>query len=318
MASEKDGEWGVRFWGDNTIDKFGARPNDPDAALASARILDHGNVTLLSTYGSDLSICEAARVSYGKGTVSKRDPEALLRYLMRHRHTSPFEQAEVTFFLRVPIFVARQLIRHRTANVNEYSARYSELSDDFYIPAPTHVATQSTTNRQGSGESLDDAMSEKLESAQIDILQSQQNGVETYHRLLTTHGVSRETARIVTSVGTYTEMYWKCDLHNFLHFLNLRMDAHAQQEIRDLATAMYWCARPFFPIVVDAWNDYVRNSYTLSAAECRMLGDILRRCNRPGDPRGGTVRESWPNNTYDMSDREHATFRSFLDKLLPQ
>jgi thymidylate synthase (FAD) len=315
MASEKNDDWGVRFW-QATIDKFGARPVDPDTALASTRILDLGNVALLSTYGSDVSICEAARVSYGKGTVSKREPKDLLRYLMRHRHTSPFEQAEVTFFLRVPIFVARQLIRHRTANVNEYSARYSELSDDYYIPALSHISTQSTTNRQGSSEPLDDdAATEKSKSAQMDILQSQQNGVDTYHRLLTTHGVSRETARIATSVGTYTEMYWKCDLHNFLHFLNLRMDEHAQQEIRDLATAMYQCVKPYFPIIMDAWNDYVWESYTLSAAECRMLGDILKRCNRPGHVPGGTVREFWPNNTYDMSDREHATFRSFLDTL---
>ena len=317
MASIKNEDWGVRFW-QATTDKFGARPNNPDTALASTRILDHGNVALLSTYGSDMSICEAARVSYGKGTVSKREPKALLRYLMRHRHTSPFEQAEVTFFLRVPIFVARQLIRHRTANVNEYSGRYSVLSDDYYIPALSHISPQSITNRQGSDESIDDTVSGKSASAQIDILQSHQTAVETYHRLLTTRGVSRETARIVTSVGTYTEMYWKCDLHNFLHFLNLRMDKHAQLEIRDLATAMYPCAKSFFPIVMEAWTDYVRKSYTLSAAECRMLGDILRRCNRPGDPPGGTVRESWPNNTYGMSDREHDTFKSFLNTLLPQ
>jgi thymidylate synthase (FAD) len=293
-------------WYEHTADKFGARPTNPDTALASTRILDHGDVSLLATYGSDLGICEAARVSYGKGTVSKREPAALLRYLMRQRHTSPFEQAEVTFYLRVPIFVARQLIRHRTANVNEYSARYSELSDDFYVPALSHVSSQSNTNRQGAGETLGDTATEL---AQTDIQQAQQNGVDTYHRLLTTHDVSRELARVVTSVGTYTEMYWKCDLHNFLHFLNLRMDAHAQQEIRDLATAMYRCAKPFFPIVLQAWNDYVRGSYTLSAAECCMLGDILNNT---------TDTTSWPNNTYDMSDREHVTFKSFLNRLLSQ
>lgn len=303
MTSVKNDEGILRY--EHTADKFGARPINPDTALASAVILDHGHVILLSTYGSDLGICEAARVSYGKGTVAKREPAALLRYLMRHRHTSPFEQAEVTFFLRVPIFVARQLIRHRTANVNEYSARYSELSDDFYVPARTHLAGQSSTNRQGAGDALGYTASE---SAQMDIFQAQQNGVETYHRLLTTHEVSRETARIVTSVGTYTEMYWKCDLHNFLHFLNLRMDDHAQQEIRELATAMYRCAQPFFPIIMQAWNDYVRESYTLSVAECRMLGDVLKQYT--------TVGESWPTNEYGMSDREHATFKLFLDRLL--
>ena len=289
---------------EHTADKFGARPTNPDTALASMLFLDRGSIVLLSTYGSDLSICDAARVSYGKGTVAKREPRALLRYLMRHRHTSPFEQAEVTFVLRVPIFVARQLIRHRTANVNEYSARYSELSDDFYVPAASYIGTQSETNRQGTGDSLK-TLSD-ADSVQTDMFQTQQSGVDMYHRLLTTHNVSRETARIVTSVGTYTEMYWKCDLHNFLHFLNLRMDDHAQKEIRELATAMYACAKPFFPIVMDAWNDFVRESYTLSAAECRMLGDVLRSAG---------VKEPWPTNHYNMSDREHIAFKLFLDRL---
>lgn len=304
MSSVKNVDGILRF--EHTADKFGARPTNPDTALASMLFLDRGSVVLLSTYGSDLSICEAARVSYGKGTVVKREPRALLRYLMRHRHTSPFEQAEVTFHLRVPIFVARQLIRHRTANVNEYSARYSELSDDFYVPAPSHIGTQSETNRQGTGDTthtLNDA-----DSVQSDMFQTQQSGVDMYHRLLTTHNVARETARIVTSVGTYTEMYWKCDLHNFLHFLNLRMDDHAQKEIRGLATAMYQCVEPFFPIVVEAWNDYVRQGYMLSAAECRMLGDTLKAATTPA--------VSWPINRYNMSDREHTAFKLFLDQLL--
>ena len=268
-------------------------------------ILGQGYVRYIDHLGSDLRIVESARISYKSPSKGIEQDKKLLIYLYKNRHTSPFEQAEVTFFLRVPIFVARQLIRHRTANVNEYSARYSELSDDFYVPARTHLAGQSITNRQGAGDALGYTASE---SAQMDIFQAQQNGVETYHRLLTTHEVSRETARIVTSVGTYTEMYWKCDLHNFLHFLNLRMDEHAQQEIRELATAMYRCAQPFFPIIMQAWNDYVRESYTLSVAECRMLGDVLKQYTTAG--------ESWPTNNYGMSDREHTTFKLFLDRLL--
>lgn len=293
----------LRF--DHTLDKFGARPKDDQGALATAPLHDNGQVSLLATYGSDQFIVDAARVSYGKGTTQKRSPQALLRYLMRHKHTSPFEQAEVVFFLRAPIFVVRQLIRHRTANVNEYSARYSELTDDFYLPGRAHLGEQSTANKQGRGKKIKD---EKLDKIQMEFVQAQQNGFDTYQRLLSEHNVARELARVVTSVGTYTELYWKCDLHNFMHFLNLRMDEHAQQEIRDYANAMYECAKPFFPHAFQAWNDYVRHSYTLSASERKMLGDILR--THVG------VDRSWPSNTYGMSEREYADFKTFLEQTL--
>lgn len=283
--------------------KWGAYPDTADA-LASTRILDHGAVALLSTYHSDQMIADTARVSYGKGTKQIKTEAGLIRYLMRHRHTSPFEHAEVTFYLRIPIFVARQLIRHRTANVNEYSARYSELSDDFYVPAADYLHEQSTTNKQGRGALLSP---EAALNVQVEFLNAQQNGLQTYQRLLDQR-ISREVARVVTSVGTYTELYWKCDLHNFLHFLKLRMDSHAQQEIRDVATAMYRCAEPFFPQTFAAWRDYVQNAYTLSAPERAALRELLQQ-HLPSAA-------SYPANTYGMSDREYADFKRFLDELL--
>lgn len=283
--------------------KWGAYPDGAEA-LASTHVLDHGIVALLSTYHSDQMIAETARVSYGKGTKQVKTEAGLIRYLMRHRHTSPFEHAEVTFYLRIPIFVARQLIRHRTANVNEYSARYSELSDDFYVPSPDYLHEQSTTNKQGRGSLLS---SEAALNAQVEFVNAQQNGLQTYHRLLDQR-ISREVARVVTSVGTYTELYWKCDLHNFLHFLKLRMDPHAQQEIRDVATAMYLCATSFFPQTFAAWDDYVRRAYTLSAPELTALRDLLRQ-HVPSAA-------SYPANTYGMSDREYADFKRLLDTLL--
>jgi len=292
---------------EHVADKFGARPENEDSALASLPVHDNGHVSLLATYGSDQLIVDAARVSYGKGTTQKRSPAALMRYLVRHKHTSPLEQAEVTFFLRAPIFVMRQIIRHRTANVNEYSARYSELSDDFYLPGRSHLSEQSVNNKQGRGKKIGD---DKYEKIQMEFVQAQQNAFDTYGRLLKDHNVARELARVVTPVGAYTELYWKCDLHNFMHFLNLRMDDHAQREVRDYANAMYACAKPHFPHAFKAWEDYVRNSYTLSAAECKMLGAALRA--HIGD------NQRWPPNSYGMTDREYADFKFFLEQTCSQ
>lgn len=280
-----------------TRDKFGARPVDEESSLADVSILDHGKVALLVTYGSDKIIGETARMSYGKGTKHVSTGAGLLRYLMRHRHTSPIEHAEVVFFLRVPIFVARQLVRHRTANINEYSARYSELSDDFYVPTLDNIATQSQNNKQGRGDALPEEDAAQL---QWDMHVSQQSGVNHYKHLLT-EGVSRELARTVTSVGTYTEMYWKCDVHNFLHFLKLRMDSHAQYEIRVMADAMYACAKPFFPETFAAWEDYVLNARTLSAMELRQLASLINTGGYQQDPK--------------MSKREHEDFLALLEQL---
>lgn len=285
-----------------TIDKFGARPVIDEGALTSSPLLGEGVVVLLSTYGSDLSIAETARVSYGKGTKRSSDTRALLRYLMRHRHTSPFEHAEVSFYMRLPIFVVRQLFRHRTANINEYSARYSVLSDDFYVPAPSYVSKQSTTNKQGRGEEFDTAAAIDLASR---MLQAQQQSVDAYHDLLN-HDVSRELARTVMSVGTFTDFYWKCDLHNFLHFLRLRMDSHAQREIRDTAELMYRSVKPFFPETIAAWEDYVLNAHTFSAEELRLLSELInwREYEMYGI-----------SKTTQMSDREFTEFKATLEKL---
>lgn len=287
-----------------TQTKFGAFPID-DTPLAAVDVHDYGHVGLLAVYGSDALIAQTARVSYGHGTTKARSDASLLRYLVRHRHTSPLEHAEVVFYLKIPIFVARQLLRHRTANVNEYSARYSELTNEFYVPHETYLAPQSTHNRQGRSGVY--SAQEQAEIRQT-MLHAQETGHHTYRSLLATHNLSRELARITTSVGTYTEMYWKCDLHNFLHFLKLRMDAHAQQEIRDVATAMFECVSPYFPTTIDAWKDYVLNSHTLSAMELRMLSVLLKQ-HLPANA-------SYPSNLFPrMSDREHREFQFFLDTL---
>jgi thymidylate synthase (FAD) len=305
MAKVKDYGVDGLVRNDAWTDKFGARPKDDKKPLAETTLHTYGNVALLCTYGSDDLIVEAARVSYGKGTQTVRDTKNLIRYLLRHKHTSPFEQAELTFYLRLPIFVVRQLIRHRTANVNEYSARYSELSNDYYVPSAEEIARQSTANRQGRGEKLTVEEAEKVQHLFVD---AQETCVRTYRELLDTYGIAREIARVPTSVGMYSEMYWKCDVHNFMHFLKLRLDAHAQQEIRDFATAMYACAQPYFPHVFAAFDDYILNAYTLSALEIKMLRVILSQSN--------VVRGDWPVNSFEMSAREYSECCHFLDTLV--
>lgn len=235
-------------------------------------ILDHGQVALLDVFGSDDRIAEAARVSYGKGTRKISNNAALLRYLMRHRHTSPFEMCEVLFYLKVPIFVARQLVRHRTANINEVSGRYSELPEELYVPEQTQLGPQSSTNNQGrvpTGESLN------TKRSQLEIQQANHEAFQSYDRLLNIHEVSREISRIVLPVSTYTELYWKCDLHNFFHFCKLRIDPHAQYEIRVMADAMFTLVEPHFPLATRAFRDYILNARTLSLSEQQLLGMMV-------------------------------------------
>lgn len=238
----------------------------------SIPILDHGNVTLLDVFGSDERIAEAARVSYNKGTKRYRVTNALLRYLMKHRHTSPFEMCEVLFYLKVPLFVARQLVRHRTANINEVSARYSELSDEMYVPDQTQLGPQSDINHQGRSQATPGLNTQR---SQLEIQQSNHEAFQSYDRLLNIHGVSREISRIVLPVSTYTEMYWKCDLHNFFHFCKLRTDGHAQYEIRVMADAMLQLVEPHFPYATQAFRDYILNARTLSQSEQRLLGMMV-------------------------------------------
>jgi thymidylate synthase (FAD) len=243
---------------------------------------NHGFVGILETMGSDESIANAARVSYGTGTRSVSDDRNLLRYLMRHKHTSPFEMAEVKFHLKVPIFVMRQLVRHRTANLNEYSGRYSEMSDEFYLPEEDYLQPQSTTNKQGrAGE-----ISEQDKIVLRAIIEDTQKETYNQYKILLGEeekelfaddfaGLTRELARAVLPVSNYTECYWKIDLHNFFHFCRLRLDAHAQREIRDFAQAMYDFAKPYFPLSMEAFEDYVLNSRTLSRMDIMALTDML-------------------------------------------
>jgi thymidylate synthase (FAD) len=211
---------------------------------------------------ADASIVQAARVSYGQGTRRVSEDRGLIRYLLRHRHTTPFEMVEFKFHCRMPIFVARQWIRHRTANVNEYSARYSVVPDRFYRPAEDEVREQSASNRQGGESAIDPATASEF----LDYLSRSEAQYEQYERLLD-KGVSRELARIALPQSAYTEWYWKCDLHNTLRFLSLRMDPHAQREIRDFATAMLRLIEPLCPITVEAFRDYEQGAMRLTRLE---------------------------------------------------
>lgn len=226
----------------------------------------------------DSAIVQAARVSYGAGTKQVNEDRGLIRYLLRHRHTTPFEMVEFKFHVAMPIFVARQWIRHRTANVNEYSARYSIVKDRFYTPSLDAVRKQSASNRQG-GEALfrtDGSDAEEVRTAE-DFLAYLKDVEALYARYmgLVDRGVSRELARIGLPVSIYTEWYWKCDLHNLLRFLSLRLDAHAQLEIRDYAAAMLALVEPVVPFTVEAWRDYELESVRLTGLEVRAMQSLL-------------------------------------------
>jgi thymidylate synthase (FAD) len=238
------------------------------------KVHDHGLVALcdvmprLAPTGqtADFAIVQAARVSYGQGTKRLNEDRGLIRYLARHRHTTPFEMVEFKFHHVMPIFVARQWIRHRTANVNEYSARYSVVRDLFYRPDPKAVRKQSAANRQGGEEPVDDLTAQQF----CEYLDRAAATYGEYEKFLE-KGVARELARIALPVNVYTQWYWKCDLHNLLHFLSLRMDQHAQQEIRDYATAMFALIQPIVPIAAEAFVDYQLQAVRLSRLEIDAL-----------------------------------------------
>lgn len=215
---------------------------------------------------ADAAIVQAARVSYGAGTKKVREDRGLIRYLLRHRHTTPFEMVEFKFHVAMPIFVARQWIRHRTANVNEYSGRYSILPDRFYRPTVEDVRQQSTANRQGGEEPIDAGTANEF----LELLERAENLYEDYTKM-TERGVARELARGVLPVTLYTEWYWKCDLHNIMHFLSLRMDQHAQKEIRDYANAMYRLIEPVCPVSMEAFDDYRLNGMFLTGLEVEAV-----------------------------------------------
>lgn len=239
----------------------------PEGAV---RVLDHGFVKLVDVMGDDGSIVQAARVSYGKGTKTVSEDEGLIRYLMRHQHTTPFEMVEFKFHCRMPIFVARQWIRHRTANVNEMSGRYSEMPDIFYKPEPALCTTQSAQNKQGgTGVPIEgaEALSDSFEETQVAVYQQYEDYLSKNMR--------RELARINLPVSLYTEWYWKIDLHNLFHFLQLRMDKHAQYEIRVFAEAMADIVKSKVPVAWKAFEDYSLKSLKFSQLELEALRMML-------------------------------------------
>jgi thymidylate synthase (FAD) len=234
-------------------------------------VLGHGYVVLVDYMGSDAAIVQAARVSYGAGTKTVRDDRGLIRYLMRHRHTTPFEMVELKFLLRLPIYVARQVIRHRTANVNEYSARYSVVPDEFDVPAPGAVRLQSTRNRQGRGGPAPPEIDERFRT---DLERLCSDAYRIYTAALGA-GVARETARMVLPLAYYTEWYWKIDLHNLLHFLALRLDPHTQEETRLYAAALATITQAVCPIAYEAFEEFTLEGLSLSRREQRAVTALL-------------------------------------------
>src|SRR5947207_13613466 len=246
-------------------------------------VLDHGFIRVVDYMGDDAAIVQAARVSYGRGTRKVSEDRGLINYLMRHRHTTPFEMCEIKYHVKLPIFVARQWIRHRTANVNEYSARYSILDKEFYIPDPEHLAAQATTNRQGRGAVLDGEAALRV----LDLLRRDaETAYAGYSELLNEDrsgapidpeqpGLARELARINLSLNFYTQWYWKTDLHNLMHFLSLRADPHAQYEIRAYAEAMLETLARWVPMTHAAFVEYRMNAASISATGLKVIQRML-------------------------------------------
>ncbi len=263
-------------------------------------VLDHGFVRVVDYMGDDGAIVQAARVSYGRGTRRVSEDAGLIRYLMRHRHSTPFEMCEIKYHVKLPIFVARQWIRHRTANVNEYSARYSILDREFYLPAPEHLAAQSAANRQGRGAVLDETEAARV----LDILRA--DAIRTYDHYAemlneaphdpARQGLARELARMNLTLNTYTQWYWKTDLHNLLHFLSLRADPHAQYEIRAYAETMLQTLDAWVPAAAAAFRDYRLGAVTLSASMLAALRRMLAG-EHPTAADSGLSRREWAEFT---------------------
>ncbi len=237
------------------------------------QVLDRGFVRLVDYMGSDQRIVDAARVSYaGREVTLFRRNRELIRYLFRHRHTSPFEQVQLTFHVKLPIFVARQWIRHRTARVNEISGRYSVLNDDFYVPTDDSVRFQSKRNKQGASE---EEVPPELRQSVIDKLTDEQNALYNSYEGRIESGISRELARINLPLSIYTEWYWQIDLHNLFHFLKLRLDEHAQYEIRCYAEKMLEMARAVAPIATESFEEYSMYAVTLSRTELAAVKALI-------------------------------------------
>lgn len=235
------------------------------------KVLDHGFVRLVDYLGGDQRIVQAARVSYGAGTKSFRQDRGLIHYLLRNDHTSPFEQVQLTFHTKMPIFVARQWVRHRTARLNEISGRYSVMKDEFYLPTPDKVCAQSESNKQGRAEPLP---AEVAEGVIAEMGREQREVYANYQKMLDA-GVARELARANLPLSLYTEWYWQIDLHNLFHFLRLRLDPHAQYEIRAFAEAMAQCARAVAPLAYEAFEEHKLGAVAFSRAEAEALALML-------------------------------------------
>jgi thymidylate synthase (FAD) len=263
-------------------------------------VLDHGFVRVIDYMGDDAAVVQAARVSYGRGTRRTSEDAGLIRYLMRHRHTTPFEMCEIKFHVKLPIFVARQWIRHRTASVNEISARYSVLDREFYLPAPAQLAAQSASNRQGRGAVLQGAEAESvLDLLRADAARCHDHYVELLNEDAAgaplnpaRQGLARELARMNLTLNTYTQWYWKIDLHNLLHFLSLRLDAHAQYEIRVYAEAMMRCVEAWVPATAAAFRDYRLGAVNFSAGMLAVLARMLAG-EAVTQPESGLTKREW-------------------------
>ncbi len=246
-------------------------------------VLDHGFVRVIDYMGDDSAIVQAARVSYGKGTKKVQEDAGLIDYLMRHRHTTPFEMCEIKYHVRLPVFVARQWIRHRTANVNEYSARYSVLDREFYIPAPEHLAAQSASNRQGRGDVLQGEEAARVLSL---LKEDAARCYDHYEEMLNERadggaidseraGLARELARMNLPINVYTQWYWKCDLHNLLHFVALRADPHAQYEIRAYADVLLETVKRWVPLACESFVKQVTTGVSLSGPAMAVVKRMI-------------------------------------------
>ena len=275
------------------------RPSVPaleEILFSALPVLDHGFVRVVDYFGDDAAIVQAARVSYGKGTKKISDDRNLIRYLMRHRHSTPFEMCEIKLHVKLPIFVARQWIRHRTANVNEYSARYSILDREFYVPAADQLAAQSTSNRQGRGDLLEGSNAERALAA-IEKLSA--DAYAAYTDLLnegegadaSRPGLARELARMVLPTNWYTQWYWKIDLNNLFHFLSLRADSHAQYEIRVYADAIRDVVKRWCPIAYEAFEDYRMSGVSVSGPGLGVIKRLLAGENVTQEKSGLSKRE---------------------------
>ncbi len=248
-------------------------------------VLDHGFVRVIDYMGDDSAIVQAARVSYGKGTKKLREDAGLINYLLRHRHSTPFEMCEIKFHIKLPIFIARQWIRHRTANVNEYSARYSIMDKEFYLPSPDQLAAQSKTNRQGRDSNV---LPPEQNKRVIEMLRRDAEQCYDHYREMLNEdeagnvidesktGLARELARMNLNLNYYTQWYWKVDLHNLMHFLSLRADAHAQYEIRAYAEAMISVLKRWVPTTYEAFMDHRVNSVSLSGKGIDVVKRLIQ------------------------------------------